>query len=225
MQIRNLGIIVDSQIQDERGANFDLGFRKSTANFSFDFSTFILQYRNRIGVEATTIADPILIEKPVLFRTNIDDALTMGIEGLVQKEIWNDEAQSIDLMVSASIMRGRYSNGKEVENVPNVTVRSSLTYKSSKTKAQIQWNLVGSQYSDATNSTYTPNAIYGEIPLYHVLDLSVNHRLGKLMSLGLKLNNVLNTSYYTRRATGYPGPGIIPSDGINLRASIVIRQL
>ena len=180
----NVGLTLISASESQRRTSFRLQHLYSPVS-------------QQIGVEATTIADPILIEKPVLFRTNIDDALTMGIEGLVQKEIWNDEAQSIDLMVSASIMRGRYSNGKEVENVPNVTVRSSLTYKSSKTKAQIQWNLVGSQYSDATNSTYTPNAIYGEIPLYHVLDLSVNHRLGKLMSLGLKLNNVLNTALYS----------------------------
>ena len=25
------------------------------------------------------------------------------------------------------------------------------------------------------------------------------------------VNNLLNQSYFTRRATGYPGPGIIPS--------------
>ena len=225
MQIRNLGVIVDSQIQDERGANFDLGYRKSTSIFSFDISTFILLYRNRIGVEAITIPDPVLIEKPVLFRTNIDDAYTFGIEGLAQKEIWKDDLQSLDVMVSASFMRGLYSNGNEVENVPHLTLRSSITYKRKLTKAQVQWNLVGSQFTDATNSAYTSDAIYGEIPLYHVLDLSVNHCLGKRISLGLKLNNALNNSYFTRRATGYPGPGIIPSDGINLRASLVIKEL
>ena len=225
MQIRNLGVIVDSQIQDERGANLDLGYRKSTSSISFDISTFLLLYRNRIGVEATTIPDPILIEKPVLFRTNIDDAYTFGIEGLAQKEVWKDDLQSLDVMVSASLMRGLYSNGNEVENVPNLTLRSSITYKRKLTKAQIQWNLVDGQFTDATNSTYTSDAIYGEIPLYHVMDVSINHTLGKRMNLGLKLNNALNTNYFTRRATGYPGPGIIPSDGINLRASLVIREL
>jgi len=109
--------------------------------------------------------------------------------------------------------------------VPNLTLRSSITYKRKLTKAQIQWNLVDGQFTDATNSTYTSDAIYGEIPLYHVMDVSINHTLGKRMNLGLKLNNALNTNYFTRRATGYPGPGIIPSDGINLRASLVIREL
>jgi Fe(3+) dicitrate transport protein len=29
----------------------------------------------------------------------------------------------------------------------------------------------------------------------------------------MSLNNVLNEQYFTRRALGFPGPGIIPSDG------------
>lgn len=225
MQIRNLGIIVDPEIQDERGANYDLGFRKSTRGFSYDISAFLLQYRDRIGVEATTIPDPVLVEKPVLFRTNIDDAVTVGLEGLAQKKVWEKEKKSLSILVSASAMRGRYTNGKEVENVPNLTFRMSTTYTSERTCLQAQWNLVGSQFTDATNSTYTPDAIYGEIPLYHVLDLSARHMFNSSVSLGLKLNNALNNMYFTRRATGYPGPGIIPSDGINLRLSLVVKSL
>ena len=34
---------------------------------------------------------------------------------------------------------------------------------------------------------------------------------------------MLNHKYFTRRATGYPGPGIIPSSGINLYGTLEIK--
>lgn len=225
MQIKNLGIIVDPDIEDEMGSNIDLGYRKSREGFSFDVSAFMLQYRNRIGVVATTVPDPVLIEKPVLLRTNVADAVTVGLEGLVQKEVWSCGERSLGVLVSASVMSGRYEDGNEVENVPGCTVRMSGTYKSSATSAQVQWSYVGSQFTDATNSTYTPNAIYGEIPMYHVLDISARHMFSERVSLGVKVNNALNAMYFTRRATGYPGPGIIPSDGLNFRMSLVVKGL
>ncbi|MFT6360282.1 MAG: Fe(3+) dicitrate transport protein [Saprospiraceae bacterium] len=33
----------------------------------------------------------------------------------------------------------------------------------------------------------------------------------KFLKLETGVNNLLNQNYFTRRATGYPGPGIIPS--------------
>jgi Fe(3+) dicitrate transport protein len=54
------------------------------------------------------------------------------------------------------------------------------------------------------------SGVIGQIPAYDILDLSMNYRLGKI-KLETGVNNILNNSYFTRRATGYPGPGIIPS--------------
>jgi len=50
----------------------------------------------------------------------------------------------------------------------------------------------------------------GRIPSYQILDLcsSINFKNTKLF---FGINNLLNNNYFTRRATGYPGPGIIPS--------------
>ena len=48
------------------------------------------------------------------------------------------------------------------------------------------------------------------IPKYDVMDLSIAYKI-KNIKFEAGLNNLLNNYYYTRRATGYPGPGIIPS--------------
>jgi len=54
----------------------------------------------------------------------------------------------------------------------------------------------------------------GPIPAYQLLDFFLNYQYKKYR-IGLSLNNLGNQVYFTRRATGYPGPGIIPSDPFN----------
>ena len=40
------------------------------------------------------------------------------------------------------------------------------------------------------------------------------------LSAEINVNNALNTTYFTRRASGYPGPGILPSDPRNVTFSL-----
>jgi Fe(3+) dicitrate transport protein len=77
-----------------------------------------------------------------------------------------------------------------------------------------KYSYTSEQYTDASNAEFTPTAIFGLIPAYAVLDYSVSYSRGRL-GASAGINNVLNTSYFTRRAEGYPGPGILPSDPRN----------
>ena len=66
-------------------------------------------------------------------------------------------------------------------------------------------------FSDSSNSIESNlSGVIGQIPAYGILDLSMNYKFGKI-KLETGINNILNKFYFTRRATGYPGPGIIPS--------------
>jgi Fe(3+) dicitrate transport protein len=47
------------------------------------------------------------------------------------------------------------------------------------------------------------------------MDLSMAYNI-KMFEISAGVNNLANTAYFTRRAVGYPGPGIIPSDGLAL---------
>jgi Fe(3+) dicitrate transport protein len=38
------------------------------------------------------------------------------------------------------------------------------------------------------------------------------------------INNFANEMYYTRRATGYPGPGILPSDGRSFYLTLQVKM-
>ena len=91
-----------------------------------------------------------------------------------------------------------------------------------KIKLAYQFSYTGQQYSDATNTEYTTTAVIGEIPQYWVMDISASFTK-KWFKISGGLNNLTNNSYFTRRADGYPGPGIIPADKINFYTTVGIN--
>ena len=79
--------------------------------------------------------------------------------------------------------------------------------------SSVQYTYLTKQFTDATNSPRdftSQSGVIGEIPSYDILDFSLSYTYKKF-KIESGINNLLNTSYFTRRATGYPGPGIIPS--------------
>lgn len=73
---------------------------------------------------------------------------------------------------------------------------------------------INEQFTDATNAPQdlddNQSGIIGSIPAHAVFDLSLAYRYQK-WTLETGLNNLLDEAYFTQRATGYPGPGIIPA--------------
>jgi Fe(3+) dicitrate transport protein len=76
----------------------------------------------------------------------------------------------------------------------------------------VQYHYVAGHYTDATNAEAIPQATAGRIPGYGLMDASVEYTWGRYR-LECGVSNVLNNPYFTRRAVGYPGPGIIPGEG------------
>ena len=97
----------------------------------------------------------------------------------------------------------------------------SLAYQ--KLVCQIHLSHVAKQYTDATNAYDNDlGGIIGLIPSYNILDISSNYSF-KSYKIEFGINNLLNKKYFTRRATGYPGPGIIPDPVINGYVTFEIR--
>jgi Fe(3+) dicitrate transport protein len=66
------------------------------------------------------------------------------------------------------------------------------------------------------------SGVIGEIPAYSLADLSISYKLNNL-KLETGVNNLFDEKYFTRRATGYPGPGIIPSSPKNVYITLEIK--
>ena len=113
--------------------------------------------------------------------------------------------------------------GNIVEFTPKFNVKTGLKYDYKKMMLKFQYTYLSSQFTDASNAVESDiTGIIGEIPEYDILDLSFGINL-KLFSLYYGINNLTNNLYYTRRATGYPGPGIIPSPNRNYYITFEVK--
>lgn len=221
LMVVNPNLQVDSTMQDETGFNADIGWRGNLkGRLQFDFSVFYLNYNNRIGLTERIVEDELLGEKAVTYRTNIGRAGIGGVEAFAEWKLPKWQAFQREWLGSAYVnmtgMKGRYLSGaasvqgNRVEYVPELSMRTGLTLRTGPFSFNYMYSWTGDQYSDATNAEYVVDATRGIIPSYQVHDLGLSYH-HKLANIDLQVNNVMDTRYFTRRATAYPGPGIIPA--------------
>ena len=102
--------------------------------------------------------------------------------------------------------------GKELEFVPRFNYKTGIRFGYKNIASNVQYTFMSDQYTDATNSINGDlSGVIGRIPKYHILDCSLFYLINNSINVELGVNNAMNTHYFTTRATGYPGPGIIPS--------------
>jgi Fe(3+) dicitrate transport protein len=227
LRIVNPNLIVDTLIKDETGFTADIGIRGESAGlFTYEATLFYLKYNGRIGQVLRADRPPLFID--YRYRTNIADARNVGLEllgelnllPLITGEVLNQKRLSV--FVNTSVIDARYINTQEpgirnrkVEMVPPVMFRSGLSGRVGKFSGTVQVLYAATHYSDATNAIRTSTAVEGEIPAYTVWDASVAYKLRR-WNIEASCNNLLNARYFTRRAEGYPGPGIISADARSL---------
>lgn len=232
MRIVNPNFRVDSTLQDETGYSADIGIRGNFKDYiNYDISAFLLAYNDRIGL-TSKIDDQLF--NIYLFRTNISDSRSYGIESFIEIELLKlaglKSNHGLSIFSNFSIMDAQYINsessavdGNEVELVAPIIFKSGISYQYNDFKLNYQYSYTAEHYTDATNSESTPTAVNGLIPSYSVMDLSASYQFKQFFSVYTGINNLLDNSYFTRRATGYPGPGIIPAEPRNLYFTLQFR--
>jgi Fe(3+) dicitrate transport protein len=220
IRINNPNITIDSLIQDEHGYTAEVGLRGLINDFIiYDLAGFYIFYGDKIGLAPK----PGTIKKE---RTNIGDAQNYGVELFTEIDFlkaFNDSTRHfLSLFLNAAYIDANYITSKEpnfldkkVEYVSSYILKSGIKYRHKGLSLQIQGSYNSEQFSDASNSIEpSGDAVIGLIPAYFVMDFSASYSFKKHFRLELGVTNLTNNSYFTRRATGYPGPGILPSDGI-----------
>ncbi|CAM3891518.1 MULTISPECIES: TonB-dependent receptor domain-containing protein [Flavobacterium] len=221
----NPSAAIDENLTDENGYTSDIGVRgKLLDNVSFDASVYALYYNDKIGEYLTQVPSSAAL---VRYRDNVGTALTYGFESLIDWNISKTFFRENDhfiwsvfsnlALTNSEYLESDIKNikGNKVEFVPNYNLKlgTGVGYKNFLTS--VQFTYVSSQFTNAENNPIDVNdntyGIFGEIPAYNVLDFSSSYKW-KNFKLEAGVNNVLNNWYFTRRATGYPGPGIIPSE-------------
>ena len=224
--------VVDPNLEDAKGYNIDLGYRGKFNNYlQFDVSGYYLQYNNRVG--------NILIKEgntSYTLVTNVGNSTSKGFEGYVEfnpvQAFTSNKDFDLIIFGSYSYTDARYNSSHKdsairnhkVENAPQDIFRGGISagYKGFLLTGQL--NYVGATFSDANNTVAaTPNAQNGLIPSYTITDLTATYKFSKGLNLKAGLNNVFDARYFTRRAGGYPGPGVLPGDGRNYFVSVGIK--
>jgi Fe(3+) dicitrate transport protein len=223
IRIVNPNFKVDPNIKDETGYTADIGIRtKKDAWFNMELTAFLIKYNDKIGQILRADQAPLYLD--YRFRGNISDARNMGLEFFGEMDITrllNKEIKGLQwtAYVNCAYVDARYIStddssikDKKVEMVPPIMVRPGTQVKYKSFRAALQFSYLAQHYTDATNAVLTSTAVEGIIPAYQVADLSFAYQY-KRFGVEASINNLLNQMYFTRRAEGYPGPGIIPSDG------------
>ncbi|WP_308992144.1 TonB-dependent receptor [Mariniflexile litorale] len=231
ININNPAFAINPNITDEKGFTTDLGIRGNYKSIvSYDLGVFGLFYNGRIGFVQKVLSDNRIISE----RGNVGDAIMYGVESLFDfnlKKIINlSNDFSFNYFINTSIINSEYTasdqigvKGNKVEFVPDLNLKTGLKFGYKNLSASVQYTYLSQQFTDATNSVDSDlSGVIGKIPSYDVLDLSLAYTY-KRFKLETGINNLLNNAYFTRRATGYPGPGIIPSAPRNWYTTLQIK--
>lgn len=239
--------VIDTNLKDASGFNADLGFRGTYRKFlNFDVSLFYLSYNNRIGgVRQFINNDP--TQGTFIFRTNLGETVNKGIEGFaninVTKLFEIDKPYgNLDIFATVSFIDSRYTdfvvstasgtapnvtiketnlNGNRVENAPRYIHNFGISWSNNNISATAQYKMSGRIFTDANNTTTaSANGLTGLLDKYNVLDLSAEYKFLENYNIRGGINNLFNENYATRRAGGYPGPGILPGEGRTFYISI-----
>ncbi len=231
IRITSPNIEIDPNLKDSKGHNVDLGIRGNYKScFTFDVNAFYLKYNDRIGLVTRTRPD----NSTYLISTNIANSRNMGIESFgevnIIRALQGNKRKNLSLFVSYSYIDARYISsekdlltGKKVESAPNHILRGGLTYKVSRFSSTVNYSYISDQFSDANNTAFTATGSNGLVPAYQILDWSSKVTISSFR-VGFTLNNLANNKYFTRRATSYPGPGIIPAEPTTFLVSFEVKM-
>lgn len=219
ISIFNPAYSISPNISDESGSTIDLGVRGDISQLiSYDVNVFNLNYNNRIG----------FIQKADAFgrvkseRGNVGDAVIYGIESLLDVDLRRvflmPDSFSLNTFINTSFIISEYTasqvpgiRGKKIEFVPEKNLKTGVRFGYNNLMLNFQYTYLSSQFTDASNATVgNLSGVVGEIPAYSIMDLSLSYSHKKFKG-ECGINNLQDNHYFTRRATGYPGPGIIPS--------------
>jgi Fe(3+) dicitrate transport protein len=224
--------IIDPKMKDASGFNADFGYRGTLGKFiNFDLGVFYLSYENRIGT---------ITQDGAPFKTNIGASVSQGVESYIEIDLVkaftnNEKFGNLSLFASNAFIDAKYSKwnnpaiaedplksikDKKVEYAPAYIHRFGATYNYKKFSSTIQYNTTAAVYTDAVN-TELPNAAatVGKLPAYQVIDFNFSLRFLENYNVKAGVNNLTDEKYATRRAGGYPGPGILPGNGRNIFVS------
>lgn len=222
---------VDKSLKDATGYNLEAGVRgKVAGSLQYDVNFFSLLYRNRMG----TLVLQDNAGQPYIFRTNIGDSRTNGMELFAQYKFPVAAGLYAGIFTSTAYLRATYIRGQvaagtvnksivgnKVESAPRWISRTGLDILFKTLSITLLYNYTAATFSDALNTVEPPpTGARGFTPAYSIWDLNASLRVNQALMVRAGAGNIFNKQYFTKRPTFYPGPGIWPGDGRNYYVTV-----
>lgn len=226
--------LADENLHDASGSNIEFGLQGKAFNnrLVYNVSVFNLYYKDRMGKQVIRDTNGDIF----VLRTNIGNSTTYGVESYLDFVLHNSPKFRWSVFSASSFMKGKYLNGEITNGIENVSVegnllpgvpqvvsRNGLLFKRDKWSATVQYSYISSFYSDPLNIEFVENGTVGLVPSYGIFDFNTSLRLTNYLMVKGSLSNITNVTYYTKRPTGYPGPGIWTSDGRSAVVSLCLK--
>jgi Fe(3+) dicitrate transport protein len=219
---------VDKNLKNARGYTVEAGYRGETAWLAWDVSAFQVFYGNRMGTVAQSDAGGFFN-----LRTNVGNSVSRGVELFLQHQRRLGKVTAT-LFTSTSWTDARYEDatirvgqanvsvdGNRVQSVPGLISRNGLTLAAGRGSLTLLYSYTGESYADALNTRVpSANGAVGRVPASGVIDLAGSWRISDAWGLNVSVNNLADLSYFTKRPEFYPGPGVWPSDGRSIVATL-----
>ncbi len=225
---------IDPHLKDANGSNTEAGIRGNWKEILlWDANFFLLQYNNRIGV---------LIQQDssntYFYKTNLGNMLNMGAEFFIELHPFHFshgklKEHDVYFYTSTAFNSAHYTKGtvkaagqnksikgNRVENIPSWISRNGVGYRYKDFSAAFQFSYVSQCYADALNTVFDATGVNGIIPSYFLIDFNASYTFLKHFTVSFSASNIAGVNYFTRRASGYPGPGLLPSDGRSFLVSL-----
>ena len=221
--------VIDPNLKDAQGYNMDAFVRGKIwkSRLHYQLGGYYTLYANKIGNYSMN---------SVRYVTNIGDALSKGIEALLDYRVsLPNKHWSLNIWAALSVMEVKYTSwndpsisdvtknlsGNFVENAPSYIHRAGINGSYKKTSIQMTSNWVSSLYTDALNTINSDiKATNGKLPAYQLIDVSLKYNFNKFVQAQININNITNEKYATRRSGGYPGPGLLPGNPRSITFSL-----
>ena len=243
--------VIDPNLKDNSGWNMDLGFRGNIDGvIKYDISGFYLIYNDKIGTVRKFINDnPSLASYQ--YRTNLGQAIHRGIESFIELDVTKFLKKDrgfghLSAFTSAAFVDAYYTDfktytatgtapnltitetnlkGNEVEYAPRWIVNTGIHYHYKRFGIQVQSRTTSGFFTDAYNTeAANAAATVGKIEGYTVLDVSAQYKINGKYNLGFGINNLNDKNYATRRAGGFPGPGLVSGEGRTWYVSFGVKM-
>lgn len=193
-----------TDITPESVVDYEIGGKYYGDNLNLNLNIYAMEFENEIVLNGQVGPNAIVI------HSNVARSFRRGVELDLKYKIGKFELMNVSNLSMNKIIQDSTTITQVL--TPSFISSSDVIYhlKNQNFGAALRYN--GKSFIDFANEI--------EIPGYYVLDLYSNVNFHQL-SLGVKINNILNKLYYTNGVIGFDGnPGYFQHAGINMLVTL-----